>query len=91
MDSNTSNKIQIYKEIRKLKADLSEAEHKLKQANGRCEKEKLKDTVNEIRLDLGWALLDCGEYEKGLAVYLSVHGEEYQERKRNADLLQVQK
>lgn len=83
MDSNTSNKIQVYKEIKKLKADLSEAEHELKQANERCEKEKLKDLINEIKLDLGWALLECGEYEKGLAVYASVSGLHYQERKYN--------
>lgn len=83
MDSNTSNKIQIYKEIKRLKADLSEAEHELKQANGRYEKEKLKDLMNDIKLDLGWALLECGEYEKGLTLYLSVFGEQHQERKYN--------
>lgn len=83
MDSNASNKIQIYKEIKKLKADLSEAEQELRQANGRYEKEKLKDLINDIKLDLGWALLECGEYEKGLTVYQSVFGKQYQERKYN--------
>jgi hypothetical protein len=46
----------------------------LRQANGRYEKERLKDLVNDIKLDLGWALLVCRENEKGLALYLSVFG-----------------
>jgi tetratricopeptide (TPR) repeat protein len=72
-----------FKEIKELQADLSDAEHELRQATGRCEKEKLRDLINDLKLDLGWALLECGEYEKGLVVYLSVLGEEYQERKYN--------
>lgn len=83
MNSNTSNRIQIYKEIKKLKADLFEAEQELKQARSKFDEEKLKDIINDLKLDLGWGLLQCGEYEKGLAVYQSVFGKKYEERKYN--------
>jgi len=83
MNSNTANKIEIYGELKKLRADLSDAEQELKQAKSKFDKEKLKDIINDIKLDLGWALLECGEHEKGLAVYLSVYGKQYQERKYN--------
>jgi tetratricopeptide (TPR) repeat protein len=71
------------RKLETLKRRLSEAQRELAQAKGRFDKNKFKDLVNETKLDLGWALLECGEYEKGLAVYLSVFGEQYQERKYN--------
>jgi tetratricopeptide (TPR) repeat protein len=83
MDSTASKKIRTYKEIKKLNEDLFKAEQELKQAKGRYDKNKFRDLINEIKLDLGWALLECGEYEKGLAVYQSVFGKQYEERKYN--------
>jgi tetratricopeptide (TPR) repeat protein len=71
------------RELETLKRKLSEAQRELAQAKGRFDKNKFRDLVNEIKLDLGWALLQRGEYEKGLAVYLSVLGKQYQERKYN--------
>jgi hypothetical protein len=62
---------------------LTKAEQGLKLAKRKWEKEKQRNLVNEPRLDLGWTLLERGEYEKGLADYLSVFGEQYQERKYN--------
>ena len=77
MGHDRSNKVDIYSELEKLKKGLLETEQELRQANRRYEKEKLKDLVNEIKLDLGWALLECGKYEKGLAVYQSVFGKQW--------------
>jgi hypothetical protein len=68
MDGNTSNKIQIYRELKKLQDDLLEIQQELKRAKSKSEKEKLKDLINDLKMDLGWKLFDCGEYEKGLAL-----------------------
>jgi Flp pilus assembly protein TadD len=83
MDSTASKKIRTYKEIKKLKADLSEAQRELKQAATEYEKEDLKEYVNYLEMELGWRLIDCGDYESGLILYQSLPSKTHGEYKAN--------
>jgi hypothetical protein len=78
MSYNGSNKAGTYSGIAEVENSLTEAQQELMQAKRKSEKEKLKDLINDLKLDLGWALICFGEYERGLAAYQSVFGENYQ-------------
>ncbi len=59
------------------------AANQLHRARTKRQKRKLQERVQEVKIYLAWALLDCGKYEEGLAMYNSVHGSQYRETKYN--------
>lgn len=59
------------------------AREQLKQAETKSRKRKLKERMEDIKVDLAWELLDRGEHEKGLALYVSVSGAKHREWKCN--------
>ena len=83
------NEIQIYKEIKELKDDLLESQWELKQATAELEKEDLKEYINYLKMELGWRLIDCGDYEGGLILYQSLPSKTHGEHKATADRLSL--
>jgi tetratricopeptide (TPR) repeat protein len=71
--------ISNYDEIKALKKKYLTAKRELKQVRSRAKRRELKEYIDDLKIELGWTLLDCKEYERGLALYSSVpwrtHGE----------------
>lgn len=59
------------------------ARRQLQQARSNRQKRRLKEHFDDLKMDLAWTLLDCGEHEEGLALYISVCRKQYRERKYN--------
>ncbi len=74
-----SSVISNYDRLKAIQRKFLSAEKEYQQAGSEREKKKLKKSINHLKMDLAWALLDCGEYEKGLALCNSIpwrsHGE----------------
>jgi tetratricopeptide (TPR) repeat protein len=72
--------IRILKEIKRLRKRLYKARHEFKHANSLNYKNYLKFYMDDLKARIGWLLMDCGEYEKGLTLYQALswrtHGEE---------------
>jgi tetratricopeptide (TPR) repeat protein len=47
------------------------------------QKRKLTEYIDDLKMDLAWTLLDCGEHEEGLTLYISVCGMKHREGKYN--------
>jgi len=75
--------ISAEEEKRELAPKLFMANKDLAKTKSARKRRHLQEYIDGLKMDLGWALLDCKEYEKGLAVYESVFGKQYQERKYN--------
>jgi len=69
--------------LKELQGKYLCARKQLQQARSKRQKRKLKEYIEEIKMDLGWTLIDCGEHEKGFTLYISVCGKQYRERKYN--------
>ena len=80
MEKKDTGIANILEEIKSLRRKLYKARHEFKLANTLKYKRDLKLYMDDIRERIGWLLLDCGEYEKGLLMYQSLswktHGEE---------------
>jgi tetratricopeptide (TPR) repeat protein len=67
------------KEKRELAQKLFKAKMDLEKTKSSRKRRHLQRHVDSLKVDLGWALLDCKEYEKGLALISTVswttHGE----------------
>lgn len=70
----------ILKEIKRLNKELACAQKELGQVTSRDLERSFKYQVDDLRARIGWLLMDCGEFEKGLALYQLIswytHGEE---------------
>jgi len=69
--------------LKTLKGKYLCAQRQLQQVRSKCERRRLQEHFGDLKMDLAWALLDCGECEEGLALYISVCGEKYREGKFN--------
>jgi tetratricopeptide (TPR) repeat protein len=60
-------------------SEYAETQKKLKEAKSQRRRQQLKRELNNLKIDLGWTLMDCGKYEEGLALYQllpwTAHGE----------------
>ena len=70
-----------FRELAKIKRDLLKAQKRLKLTKEKAEKTELKTLIDTLKMDLGWKLLDNGEHEKGLTLFISVSKNGDQERK----------
>jgi hypothetical protein len=70
-----------FRELAKIMRDLLKALKRLRLTKERAEKIELKALIDSLKMDLGWKLLDYGEHEKGLALFMSVSGKGDEERK----------
>jgi tetratricopeptide (TPR) repeat protein len=66
-------------EMKVLTRKVVRAKHDLGQTTSRRKRQKIKDYIDEMNMDLGYTFLDLKEYEKALAVFSTVsyatHGE----------------
>ena len=83
MSQNESKKIDPLKEMKKLQVEFFRACDELRQAKDRGTRKALERRINELKVDLGWRFLDCGQHEKGLALYASLPSRSYGEIKCN--------
>jgi tetratricopeptide (TPR) repeat protein len=69
--------------LKSLEKKLQLAQRDLKLTENKASRKYLKEYIDDLKTDLAWTLLDCGEHEEGLALYISVCGKQYRERKYN--------
>jgi len=69
--------------IKKLSKKLANVQQKYKQAKDMDRRKTLALCIDNIKMNIGWQLLDCGEYEKGLAMYQAMSWKIYGEDKYN--------
>lgn len=66
-------------EILALEKEYLNTTKQLRRAKGYLQRRNLQEHMDELKLKLGWAYMDSGEYEKGISLYHSlswrVHGE----------------
>ena len=71
--------LSIQEGIKNLVINVFDTQGKMKKVKNNIERQALKEYLDDLRLELGWALLDRGEYEKALALFNSLpwktHGE----------------
>ena len=72
-----------YKELQKLNRRYLKIQRKLGNSRNRPAQLELKEHLDDLKEELGWRLLDLGEYEKGLAFYKSLSWETRGEAKYN--------
>jgi tetratricopeptide (TPR) repeat protein len=83
MNKEESISINNHDVLKALKGKYLCARKQLQQARSKRQKRKLTEYIEDLKMDLAWTLLDCGEHEEGLALYISVCGKQYRERKYN--------
>ena len=79
MECNEAKDLSPRETLEHLMTGYAEARKKLKEAKGHRRRQQFKEEVDDLRADLGWALMDCGRHEEGLALYgllsWTTHGE----------------
>jgi tetratricopeptide (TPR) repeat protein len=83
MKSKDPREIATREEIMKLSKKLARVEQKYRQAKDVDRKKTLALHVDDIKMNIGWLLLESGEYDKGLAMYHSMSWNTYGEIKYN--------
>lgn len=81
MKSKDPIEIATREKIMRLSKKLERVQHKYKQAKTADRKKTLALCIEDIKMNIGWNLLDCGDYEKGLAIYQSMSWNIYGEYK----------
>jgi len=59
-------------ELKTLKEEYLMATRKLSRVKSNAKRRELKEYVDDVKMRLGWALLDHGRYEQGLALFESL-------------------
>lgn len=72
--------VSILKEIKKLRRRLYKARCEYKLSKSLNYRKYIKIYMDDLKQRIGWLLMDCGEYKKGLEIYKSLswrtHGED---------------
>jgi tetratricopeptide (TPR) repeat protein len=74
---STSN----YQALKSLEKKLQSAKGDLNLTENKASQKYLKERIENLKIDLGWTCLECGEYEKGLALYQTLSWKTYGEIK----------
>ncbi len=72
MAKGESNTINNYDKLGMLQRDFHSAQREYQQTTGKSKKRRLRKSINRLKMDLAWALLDRGEYERALVLYQSL-------------------
>ncbi len=83
MNKEESISVSNHEMLKALKGKYLCAQKQLQQARSKWQRRRLKEHFDDLKIDLAWTLLDCGKHEEGLALYISVCGRQYRERKYN--------
>jgi len=70
-------------ELKTLKEEYLMAARKLSRVKSEAKRRELKEHVDDLKINLGWTLLDHAEYEQGLALFESLSWRDYGETKFN--------
>lgn len=70
-------------EIKSLEEEYLNATRELRRLKNKLQRWKLKMHIEEVKMDLAWAYLNDGKYDKGLALYQTVPWRIHGERKCN--------
>jgi tetratricopeptide (TPR) repeat protein len=69
----------VYEEKKELVNQLVMAQKDLTKTQSKAAPRDLRKHIDDLKMDLGWILFDCGRYEEGLTLYESLswttHGE----------------
>jgi tetratricopeptide (TPR) repeat protein len=78
-DSKANGGLSVQERIKSLLIDFFDAQREMKKVRNNIERQALREYLDDLKLNLGWALLDCSEYEKALALFNLIpwktHGE----------------
>jgi tetratricopeptide (TPR) repeat protein len=83
MSSVDLNPISDYAEIKTLKEKYLIAKKELCRVKSGTRRKELKEYIDDLKIQLGWTLLDCGKCEQGLALFESLSWSQYGETKCN--------
>lgn len=72
-----------YHEVKILERKLQSLEKKLRVQKNKAKRKAIRREINELKIDLGWMLMDQREFEQGLLLYQSLPWESYGEIKYN--------
>jgi len=79
MECNEGKELSPRETLEPLMTGYAETQKKLKEAKGHRRRQQLKGELDDLRAELGWALIDSGRPEEGLALYgllsWATHGE----------------
>ena len=79
MEYNEANELSPRETLESLMSEYAKTRRKLEEAKSQRRRQQLKRELNNLKIDLGWTLMDCGKYEEGLALYQllpwTAHGE----------------
>ncbi len=70
-------------ELKALKEEYLIATRKLSRVKSKAKRRELKEYVGDLKINLGWTLLDYGKYEQGLVLFESLSWRDYGETKCN--------
>ena len=83
MNKKESLIVNKYKELQKLNRRYLRIQRKLEKTTNSITQLELKEYLDDLKEEMGWRFLDCGEYEKGLSLYRSLPWETHGEGKYN--------
>lgn len=83
MGKENTNLVNNYGELKALERELLIAQRDLKLVKSGARRRKLREYIDDLRIEMGWTLLDMGNYEKGLALFESLSWSNYGEAKCN--------
>lgn len=79
MSRGESNAVSNFTELKELKEEYRIATRELSRVKSNAKRRELKEYVDDLKMKLGWTLLDHGKFEQGLALYETLswrtHGE----------------
>jgi tetratricopeptide (TPR) repeat protein len=79
MSRGESNADSNFTELKELKEEYRIAKRELNRVKSNAKRRELKEYVDDLKVKLGWTLLDHGKFEQGLALYQTLswrtHGE----------------
>lgn len=83
MGKENTNLVNNYGELKALERELLIAQRDLKLVKSGARRRKLREYIDDLRIEMGCTLLDLGNYEKGLALFESLSWSNYGEAKCN--------
>ena len=72
-----------YAELKTLKEEYLMARKALSRVKSKTRRRELTEYINDLKIELGWTLLDYGKHEQGLALFESLSWRDYGEVKYN--------
>ena len=61
--------VEVYQEIKEHRKELHRVQIELGREKNRTIKRKHEQKIGDLRWLIAWSLIDCREFQKGLAVY----------------------